>query len=186
MAAMATIAAWAWTIRARRTHRHDLRRRQQHCGAGPGWTRIYLATEVMAFFSEVANFANRRGRGDEHYTAPLSTALGHLQQATTLADAECYDETRQCRRRRATDYDNFRAPVHVRRRVGQSSAGQDCSRCCDALCEHQAGDRAVERMLPGDFSSSRAHQPDAPPPWSWRREAFCECMLHAPTFFTSS
>ena len=41
---------------------------------------------VMAFFSEVANFAEgaRRGRGDEaRHPAPLSTALGHLQQATT-------------------------------------------------------------------------------------------------------
>src|SRR5437660_8739805 len=40
---------------------------------------------VMAFFSEVASFAKDHG-GDEAmkpYVAPLSTALGHLQQATT-------------------------------------------------------------------------------------------------------
>jgi alkylation response protein AidB-like acyl-CoA dehydrogenase len=40
---------------------------------------------VMSFFSEVATFAKEHG-GDEAmkpYVAPLSTALGHLQQATT-------------------------------------------------------------------------------------------------------
>ncbi len=40
---------------------------------------------VMAFFSEVISFAKDHG-GDEAmkpYVAPLSTALGHLQQATT-------------------------------------------------------------------------------------------------------
>ena len=40
---------------------------------------------VMAFFAEVAGFAKENG-GDEAmkpYIAPLSTALGHLQQATT-------------------------------------------------------------------------------------------------------
>ncbi|MGH9697122.1 MAG: acyl-CoA dehydrogenase C-terminal domain-containing protein, partial [Bryobacteraceae bacterium] len=40
---------------------------------------------VMAFFSEVANFAKEHGADEamKPYTAPLSTALGHLQQATT-------------------------------------------------------------------------------------------------------
>src|SRR5258708_34415980 len=40
---------------------------------------------VMSFFNEVATFARDHG-GDEAlkpYVAPLSTALGHLQQATT-------------------------------------------------------------------------------------------------------
>jgi acyl-CoA dehydrogenase len=40
---------------------------------------------VMSFFAEVANFAKDHGADEvmKPYTAPLSTALGHLQQATT-------------------------------------------------------------------------------------------------------
>ena len=39
----------------------------------------------MAFFSEVMNFVKEHGVGEamKPYTGPLSTALGHLQQATT-------------------------------------------------------------------------------------------------------
>jgi len=40
---------------------------------------------VMAFFNEVATFAKEHGADEamKPYVAPLSTALGHLQQATT-------------------------------------------------------------------------------------------------------
>ena len=40
---------------------------------------------VMAFFSEVMNFAKEHGADEamKPYIGPLSTALGHLQQATT-------------------------------------------------------------------------------------------------------
>jgi acyl-CoA dehydrogenase len=40
---------------------------------------------VMSFFAEVANFAKEHGADEpmKPYVAPLSTALGHLQQATT-------------------------------------------------------------------------------------------------------
>ena len=40
---------------------------------------------VMAFFGEVAAFAKDHGADEamKPYVAPLSTALGHLQQATT-------------------------------------------------------------------------------------------------------
>jgi len=40
---------------------------------------------VMAFFAEVGSFAKEQGGSDamKPFVAPLSTALGHLQQATT-------------------------------------------------------------------------------------------------------
>ncbi len=57
---------------------------------------------LMAFFNEVAGYIKDKGAdaGMKPYVAPLSVALGHLQQATMWFMQNALGQARQCRRRR--------------------------------------------------------------------------------------
>ena len=118
---------------------------------------------VMAFFGEVAAFAKDHGADEamKPYVAPLIDRARPSAAGHHLADAECDDEARQCRRRRHRLHAAVR-PRHLRLYVGadgESRAGQDCGRRRDALSDHQAGDRPLLHGTDaaGNLGASRAH-----------------------------
>jgi hypothetical protein len=94
---------------------------------------------VMSFFGEVAGFAKDHGADEamKPYVAPLSAALGHLQQATTWLMQNAMAKP-----------DN-----------AESRARQDCGRRHDGLFDYQAGDRPLLHGTDaaGNIGASCAH-----------------------------
>ena len=85
---------------------------------------------IFAFFNELAGFAKDHGTEEamKPYVAPMSTALGHLQQATTwlMQNALAKPDNAGAP---TTDYMPAVRPRRLRLYVGadgESRAGQDC------------------------------------------------------------
>ena len=118
---------------------------------------------VMSFFSEVMAFAKDHGAEEamKPYVGPLSTALGHLQQATTwlMQNALAKPDNAGAA---ATDYLHLFGFVtlgYMWARMAKVALGQDCGQRCDALSDDQAGDRPFLHGADaaGNSRASRAH-----------------------------
>ena len=132
---------------------------------------------VMAFFGEVGAFAKEHG-GDEAmkpFVTPLSTALGHLQQATgwLMQNALAKPDNAGAA---ATDYMQLFGLVtfaYMWARMAKVAQDKIAGSRRHALSDHQAGDRPLLHGADaaGNLASIlRASRPEARPPWNWRRK----------------
>ena len=118
---------------------------------------------VMAFFGEVAGFAKEHGADEamKPFVAPLSTALGHLQQATTwlMQNAMMKPDNAGAA---ATDYMQLFGLVtfaYMWARMAKVAQDKIAAERRDALSDDQARDRPLLHGADaaGNRAASRAH-----------------------------